>query len=68
MSQDAKDTTCFLLEKEEEFFTIDLEDVLKCILFAEEGGILPELPSNWHNHIYSMYPDLSEPVEVEVEQ
>lgn len=44
-------------------FTIGLSDILACLKFAEQEGLVPKLPIEWWCQMYGFYPELDEPIE-----
>lgn len=42
-------------DSEKDNFQIGIKEILSCLAFAEEKGVLPELPSEWWNQICSRY-------------
>lgn len=55
----------FFSEKEEHYyfhlkdniheFTMGLKEILLCIHFAEDEGLIPKVPDEWWNFLYSTY-------------
>ena len=43
-------------------FTIGLIDILRCVKFAENEGVIPEIESKWWNTVYKRYGDFNKEV------
>ena len=52
-----EDNYYFYLKDSVHEFTISLQEILKCVKFAEEEGVIPELSKDWWNKISTLYSD-----------
>lgn len=41
------DLVVFVLKDKYHEFSLDLKTLLKCLKYAEEQGVVPELPTDW---------------------
>ena len=64
MDPGSEELAYFHLKDSVHEFTMGLSDILKCLKFAEEEGITPQLPCGWWCEMAAFYPGLLDLVDI----